>query len=426
MSLPSVLLLTGCVTSVLPLSFDFSDEDEAEALDLTIDALDQAYAFTDWKGLDWEAVHDRLEDEPDWDRRLRRLVEEIPDGHVWLEHEDGRLCPEATGAAGVLFSDTDDGDVVVVRSEAAGVEPGDVLRTWNGLDPEAAIAAQPLFCFPVGLATEERRRNGRIRLLGRGLAGSAHELELERDGARVDVALELAKDGADPRTALGLQPPTERISSRMLTADIGYLSIGWEDTAISDRAARRALRQLWADGARALVLDLRDNDGGTDQTAANIVGMFTDHEWFYETITMYDRRVEGQAVISEVWVEPQELYWDLPVVVLINGNTVSSGEGMAMMLDRFPGVELVGFEGTAASFGSSGSTVKLPDGWVLTWPAGRSLDADGQIQLDSDQSLQGGVVPDHRIPWTLENRVAWAADPDGYEIAVAIERLEAL
>jgi carboxyl-terminal processing protease len=124
-----------------------------------------------------------------------------------------------------------------------------------------------------------------------------------------------------------------------------------------------------------------------------------------------------------VWVEPQEVRWTLPVVALINGNTVSSGEGIAMMLARFDGVEVVGFEGTAASFGSSGSTAKLPHGWELTWPAGRSLDDDGVIQLDSDHTLEGGVSPTLRIPWTAANRIAWAEDPEGFEIDYAIDLL---
>ncbi len=86
---------------------------------------------------------------------------------------------------------------------------------------------------------------------------------------------------------------------------VGYLALGWEDTVLSERAVRREVRRLWDDGARVLVLDLRNNDGGTDQTAANIAGVFTDRTWFYETITMFDRSTGQQATVSDVWVEPQ-------------------------------------------------------------------------------------------------------------------------
>ncbi len=420
------LPLTGCILSVRPLAFDFSKEEPSEALELTVEALEQSYAFTDWKALDWSQVRDRLAEAEDEDQAIRMLVEAIPDGHVLLEHDEDKGCPQAEGASGLLFSDTDDGEIVVALSQVEGVQAGDVLRTWNGLAPEAALDQQPLYCFPVGLATHERRRSGRVRLLGRGEPGATLDLVLERGGEELDLSVTLEEDAGDLREQLGLTLPTERISARMLGSDIGYLAVGWEETAISDAAVRRELRALWGEGARKLVLDLRNNDGGTDQTAANIAGVFTDRAWFYETITMYDRRTEEQAVISEVWVKPQELFWDLPTVVLINGNTVSSGEGMAMMLARFEGLTVMGFEGTAASFGSSGSTAKLPGGWTFTWPAGRSLDEEGQIQLDSDHSLAGGVLPTHRIPWTVEHRVGWAEDPVGYEIELAVELLEGL
>ncbi|MEO0605902.1 MAG: S41 family peptidase, partial [Myxococcota bacterium] len=180
------------------------------------------------------------------------------------------------------------------------------------------------------------------------------------------------------------------------------------------------------EGARRLVVDLRDNQGGTDQTAANIIGMFTDQTRFYDTISMYDRRIGDQRVVSTVYVEPQEVRWDGPVVVLVNGNTVSSGDGMARMFVEL-GIPVVGFESTAASFGSGGSSLRFPGGWTLLYPAGRGLDEDGSILIDSDETLQGGIAPTHRIPWTADNRIDWAADPRGFVVDFAIANaLEAL
>lgn len=424
------LLCSGCVTTVLPLSDDVSDEGWVEALDLTVDRLDEAYAFTAWKGIDWDDVRDRLgadmaaaQDAGDvdaYDRVLRDLVLALPDGHVLLWNDDDarNVCPEASGALGVRFADTDADGLVVVDGGDALVA-GDRLVTWGGLSPEDALAARPLHCFPTGLATAARRRDARVHLLGRAPVGETVEVVLTRDGAPVAVSLTARRDGTDVRAHLGIPLPEERLDHRRI-GDVGVITIGWEETLLTELGFRDALRSLWRDGARRLVLDLRGNDGGTDQTAAAIVGSFTDRTWFYETITMYDRQIDGQAPISEVWVTPQPVRWDLPVAVLIDARTVSSGEGMAMMLARFPDVDVVGFEGTAASFGSSGSTTRLPEGWTLTWPAGRSLDRRGRIQLDSDATLDGGVHPTVRIPWTVDNRVAQADDPEGFAIDWAI------
>lgn len=426
------LLLTGCVTRFLPFQDDFSDEPPARALALTIDRLEQAYSFTRHKGLDWDAIHadlDRqLDETSDPDLVFRSLAASIPDGHVslWSDEPSRDLCPEAAGDLGLAFGLTDTGLVVVTAvapdgpADAAGIAAGDLLQTHDGRPPAEALAAAPLHCSPLGLATPARRRSVAVRLLSRAEADREIALEFSRDNTVYEAILEAEPDRRSPDRVLGLRPAQERIQSRMWAPGVGYLAVGWEDTVLSERGVRRELRALHADGARRLVLDLRNNDGGTDQTAANIVGSFTDREWFYETITMYDRRTERQGVVSEVWVEPQELRWDLPVVVLINGNTVSSGEGMAMMLRRFPGVEVVGFEGTAASFGSAGSTTLLPGGWTLSWPAGRSLDREGRIQLDSDHTGAGGVQPTLRVPATVEHLIAQEEDPVGFLVDEAL------
>jgi len=448
LTLLAAVTLTGCVTSVRPLADDFSDEPPDEALSHTLDRLEDVYAFGDWKAIDWSEARQRLGDAMDaadtqagQDQVFRALVELLPDGHVdlWNDDPSRDLCPEASGGLGVTFSDTDDAGVIVVTAAgnpgadiSADIDPGDTLIAVNGVLVEDALEATPLRCYPIGLAAWDRRRFARLHLLARAEVGAEVTLTLGRSGETWEVTLTAVDDLGTPedsqpmRRLLGIASPEVRVDARMLGgSDVGYITLGWEETILSERQVRRAIEQLWEDGARRLVLDIRDNDGGTDQTAANIAGIFTDETWFYETITMYDRRTEAQAVISEVMVTPQAIFWDLPVAVLINGNTVSSGDGMAMMFERFaaadPDIHLVGFEGTAASFGSSGSTIALPGGWTLTWPAGRSLDREGRIQLDSDHTLEGGVQPTHRVPWTAEHRIAHAAAPDDFLIDYAVE-----
>jgi carboxyl-terminal processing protease len=437
--LPGLCLASGCILSVRPLSDDFSDLPPEEALDRTLGRLEGVYSFTDWKALDWGAVRAALEAEAaeaqsveDWERIWRRLVLAMPDGHVslWSDEAERDLCPEARGGLGLDLAPLDSGELVVTAvaaggpAAAAGVLPGDLLRSRDGLGSDEALAAAPLHCSPVGLATHERRRVTSAHLLGRAPAGEEVSLELlDSAGQSYAVTLSAAADGAGAREVLSMPAPEARVSARMWTDDVGYVRIGWEETVLSERLFRDAVSDLWSQGARALVVDLRDNDGGTDQTAANIAGVFYQREAFYETITMYDRRTEGQVAISEVYVEPQPLLWELPAAALVNGNTISSGEGIAMMLARLEAVEVIGFEGTAASFGSAGSTIRLPDGWELSYPAGRSLDAGGQIQLDSDDTLEGGVAPEHRLPWTAGNRLADAADPEGFLVDYAAARL---
>jgi hypothetical protein len=62
----------------------------------------------------------------------------------------------------------------------------------------------------------------------------------------------------------------------------------------------------------------------------------------------------------------------------------------------------VGLSGADGSFGMSGGRIRLPGGYTLHDPIGRSLDAAHRVQLDTDAELRGGVEPDVRVPWTEE------------------------
>ena len=432
----AALLAPGCVTSFAPVSHDLSKLPPDDALAETIDVLEQMYAFTEHKGIDWAELRVRLgeevagwgQDDPEYDHVLRALVLELPDGHVLLRNAepDRQRCPQAAASLGVTFGDLDDSSIVVVAVDEsgpaaeAGLAPGDELQMWAGLSVTEALAMQPVHCWHDGLATIERRDQARLRFLGRAEEGAEVSMQITRDGQTWGTTVTAQPDPRPWAEVLGAAEPDARVTARMWTKDVGYLAIGWEATAATDRDVRRELSNLWADGARALIVDLRGNDGGTDQTASNVLGMFTDRSWFYETITMFDRRRDDQRAVSEVWVEPQEVRWDLPAAVLIDGETVSSGEGMAMMFAQFPGIEVVGFDATNGSFGSGGSTIQLPGDWELTFPAGRSLDADGEIQIDSDHTLQGGIAPTHRVPRSRANRLARGADPHGFLVDYAI------
>ena len=112
------LITAGCVLSVRPLADDFSDLSPPDALSASLDRLEGAYSFTDWKALDWASIRDDLtaqmdaaETDAEVDAVFRRLLLTLPDGHAALWNDDVARdpCPEADGALGVDLAETDDG-----------------------------------------------------------------------------------------------------------------------------------------------------------------------------------------------------------------------------------------------------------------------------------------------------------------------------
>ena len=113
---------------------------------------------------------------------------------------------------------------------------------------------------------------------------------------------------------------------------------------------------------------------------------------------------------------PAEPHYDGPVIVLVDEYTNSAGEGIPLLLSQLPNVHIVGFHGTHGSFGKTGGDIVMPcgvEGYALSYPVGRSLDVDGNIQVDSDAQGKGGVSPDVRVPMTEETaRAIFLEDRD--------------
>jgi len=181
-----------------------------------------------------------------------------------------------------------------------------------------------------------------------------------------------------------------------------------------------------------IILDFRGNYGGSDQLAADICGFFYSSPSFYEMQEYFDKR-DGrflritvsesgpEPIVENVMIEPQAPHYSGPVAVLVNPQTKSSGEGIPMGIARLPRGKVVAFDGTNGSFGMVGGEIRLPGGFSIGYPFGRSVDSAGLIQLDSRMG-SGGVAPGLKVPKTYENVMAFASGVD-VELAYAIRYL---
>jgi carboxyl-terminal processing protease len=216
------------------------------------------------------------------------------------------------------------------------------------------------------------------------------------------------------------QPSQAPIRSKILPSGHGYIKIDDEYSTRSgydpEAVMRRAVEEFNARRVPGVVLDVRGNGGGADDWVPKIVGFFFSEPSHCEYRAYYTQRIDQFVVLPPLTLPIQPLtphHYAGPVVVLVDNETMSSGEGIPMAIQRLPQGHVVGFWGTHGSFGMSGGEMYLPDGNTLHYPIGRSLDAEYQIQLDSNENLRGGVPPDIRVPWTEETvRKAFAERQD--------------
>ena len=164
------------------------------------------------------------------------------------------------------------------------------------------------------------------------------------------------------------------VESRLLEADpqIGYIRLmQFHDN--STKEMLQSLQSLEQQGVHKLILDLRDNGGGSFVSSLEIADMFL---------------TEGDIVVTEDGTGRQETYTataggkDWPLVVLINGNSASASEILAGALKDNRRATLVG----ETSFGKGlvQTVFPLPDGGAVKLttqkyytPAGNDINKKG-------------------------------------------------
>jgi carboxyl-terminal processing protease len=106
-------------------------------------------------------------------------------------------------------------------------------------------------------------------------------------------------------------------------------------TENSANEMRTALAELRAAGADRILLDLRDNLGGTVESAMDIADM-----WIDSGLLLIERHQDGSETVIEA--KPDGEAVDLPLIVLINGDTASASEMVAAALQDHGRAMLVG------------------------------------------------------------------------------------
>ena len=176
---------------------------------------------------------------------------------------------------------------------------------------------------------------------------------------------------------------------------------------------------LKAQGMDRLVIDIRGNDGGIDVVYEELVSLFTK-----ETMITYGGFYDGKEYHkSENWswtIEPDGRYSDIPVVVLVNAGTASSGDMLAYRISACPNVTMMGLTTTWGSAQSLGGMCLLSGGKIrVRYPLIASLGENNEILVDAGKDRKSGIDLDVKIPLDSKAiKIYYELDAD-YDLAYA-------
>ncbi len=182
------------------------------------------------------------------------------------------------------------------------------------------------------------------------------------------------------------------VSFKMM-GDIAYINIS-EFTANTNDELTPVFQELSTNGAKGIVLDLRDNPGGPELAVVDVASRF-----ITKGTILTVRYNDGSKDVVTATKQAQTT--NLPVVVLVNASSASASEVLAGALQDY-GIAVIAGEVTYGK-GSVDQFYVLPDGSAIYLTIARWLTPGGHL-------IEGkGIKPDFALDATTD-WVQWAID----------------
>jgi C-terminal processing protease CtpA/Prc len=427
---------------------DFSQQGILESYNSLIDVLKQRYAYTDLRGLDWEQIRaqylpeveaaDSASDTAAYFVTLKTLAHSIRDAHV-------AAIPGANVEAIVA-------DATALGALISGNLGADTIAVADQEDPAAGPAAKTVVSF-VGEDTPAAEAGWApgaeiVSIDGQPVAERYASLPLIKsvgteEGAHVQLAPLVLRFPISQTVVIGYRLPdsAEVLTATMTAGDyswdattppatesplpISYRQLGdtavlkWDNFAdnmpVKIAVLEEALRRVQGSESPGVILDMRGNTGGAAALYMTMASYFfasdqpmpsSVFDWYY-----YDEVAGGlvkeYAANYPLSAPKPELAYTGPLVVLVDQNCASACEYFSQHLQTLGRATVVGQYSTEGAGGPI-DRIKLPGGLMFQYTIGRTTFAETE-----EPNLEAkGVVPDVRVPVTLETEQAKLAGED--------------
>ncbi|MCR5717663.1 MAG: S41 family peptidase [Oscillospiraceae bacterium] len=213
-------------------------------------------------------------------------------------------------------------------------------------------------------------------------------VEMVRGDPDTVVKLTVRRDGKDKDYSITRKEfDSITVKSQLIDGHIGYIRI-LRFRENTDEQFREALEDIIANGADALLFDVRNNGGGLADSLQNMLDPLLPEGVI--AVAEYRSGVTENIIVSDA----EET--DLPMIVLVNENSASAAELFAASLRDFKDAKLIGKK----TFGKGvmQTTRGMADGGALTltvatYRTTRSECYHG-IGLEPDQTVETGEDTD--------------------------------
>lgn len=323
---------------------------------------------------------------------VRGMMEAVGDPYTfyYTAEEMQKANEQSDGVyhgVGMVVQLTEDGRIEIARvyedspAAEAGLQAGDSIVAVNGTTVSGESA---------------KTLNEAVQLI-QGEDGTKVELTVLRDGEAIDV------------DAVRAPVNISYVEYSLIGSEVGYLNLS-QFTGDDVAGFKEAVAAFKDAGVAGMIVDLRNNPGGLLDHVVQIADMVLP-----EGLVTYveDRHGNRQEERSDA------NYWDIPMVVLVNGSSASAAELFSAAVQDYDRATIVGTQTfgkgivqTLITFAEDGAGMQLTTASYYS-PKGRSIHLTG-VEPDVVVELSEDYNPSLLEP-----------DPENdNQLAVALEELQ--
>jgi hypothetical protein len=212
---------------------------------------------------------------------------------------------------------------------------------------------------------------------------------------------------ASTSSQINNEDPLERIKQanfglrkvEILSGNIGYINIDhfWADNVYGKETVKATLQ--FVSNAHALIIDLRDCGGGSQETVNMICGYFLEKSTHIND--MFDRVAK---TTTEYWTKPDSSFTKLtkmPLYILTNNRTFSAAEEFCYDLQSIKRATIIGertgggAHGTFSQDIGSGFVLSIPYSTAvnpITKTSWEKIGVKPEIEVPSDKALEAAEI----------------------------------
>lgn len=400
---------------------DYSSLSYTKAFDAMVDMFRKKYAFTDYKKIDWDAkiaefrpqfeAAEKNQDKVAYAWAVEKFLRSIPDSHVGSDAINllqDQFSQETGGGLGMAIRQLDDGRIITNfilpggPAEAAGIKLKAEIMKINGQPTADVVHANDPWSGP--FSSDEVRLLQQLRYAVRFPADTKVEVTFQNPGDSAPTTATLTavaerdsfRFSSFSKGLTGYELPVE---FKILDNGYGYVKVYSfdDDNLLTLILWQRAIRLFNNQGVTGIILDMRQNGGGSSATGAAMASTFFDKQTVVASEAYYNAKTDkfelNHAHDTVVYPAPEIDRYTGNVAVMVGPGCASECEFFSYFLTE--SANHVDVVGQYASMGAGGSIqyFGLPEGINAQYTEGRAVTAAGDILLEGK-----GVVPTVRVP----------------------------